>query len=177
MTFFRQFAAALISSLVLAAGPATAAGVVATIYTVGVDGVIWDAGTVTLENTPNGLLLTPDLAGLPPGEHGFHVHEKPSCNAAEQDGKMVPALAAGGLYDPRGGNRHGAPSDNDHLGDLPPLVVLADGSVHTPVLAPRLKLEDVRQHSLVINAGSDNHAGQAEALGGGGARLLCGAVW
>ncbi len=42
------------------------------------------------------------LTGLAPGLHGFHVHEKPSCDAATRDGVAVAALAAGGHLDPAG---------------------------------------------------------------------------
>ena len=28
-------------------------------------------GTVTFTDTPGGLLITPKLSGLPPGQHGF----------------------------------------------------------------------------------------------------------
>ncbi|HQR25100.1 MAG TPA: superoxide dismutase [Cu-Zn] SodC1, partial [Steroidobacteraceae bacterium] len=35
------------------------------------------AGHVTVTESKYGLVFTPDLAGLPPGLHGFHVHEKP----------------------------------------------------------------------------------------------------
>lgn len=61
----------------------------------GPDGPGKSIGTVTLEQTPYGALLTPDLADLPPGVHGFHLHQRPSCDAAEENGKSVPAGAAG----------------------------------------------------------------------------------
>lgn len=37
-----------------------------------------EIGTVTASDTKNGLLLTPQLSGLTPGLHGFHVHAKPA---------------------------------------------------------------------------------------------------
>src|SRR4051812_36391383 len=57
-------------------------------------------GTVSIEETPYGVVFTPSLTGLEPGVHGFHVHEKGSCAPDMKDGKPVPALAAGGHYDP-----------------------------------------------------------------------------
>ena len=63
-------------------------------------------GTITVSESPYGLVFTPALSGLPPGLHGFHVHEKGSCAAAEKDGAMVPGLAAGGHYDPAGTKKH-----------------------------------------------------------------------
>ena len=49
-------------------------------------------GTVTLEDTEYGLLLTSELTDLVPGVHGFHVHTNPDCDPAMKDGKAVPGL-------------------------------------------------------------------------------------
>src|SRR5690606_27878237 len=51
-------------------------------------------GTVTISQSPYGLVFTPDLQGLEPGIHGFHVHTEANCAAAEVDGKLTPAGAA-----------------------------------------------------------------------------------
>ena len=59
-------------------------------------GIGKSVGQVAVSETPYGVVFSPSLSGLPPGLHGFHVHENPSCEAKEKDGKMVPALAAGG---------------------------------------------------------------------------------
>jgi Cu-Zn family superoxide dismutase len=133
-------------------------------------------GTVRIVETPYGLAFYPDLKGLPPGLHGFHVHEKPACTPADKDGVAVAALAAGGHFDPQGTQRHGEPWGDGHLGDLPALYVAADGTASTPVLAPRLKLSDVRNRSLMMHAGGDNHSDQPAPLGGGGARVACGVI-
>ena len=62
-----------------------------------------------------------------------------------------------------------------HLGDLPALTVLHDGTATNPVLAPRLKkLDEVRGHSIMIHAGGDNHSDHPAPLGGGGPRMACG---
>lgn len=133
-------------------------------------------GSVNASQTPYGVLLTPHLSGLTPGLHGFHVHEKPDCGAAEKEGKKVAALAAGGHYDPASTDRHEGPYGAGHLGDLPALYVDQEGEATHPVLAPRLKLADLKGRSLMIHAGGDNYADQPEKLGGGGARLACGVV-
>lgn len=133
-------------------------------------------GTVRIVETPYGLAFYPQLTGLPPGLHGFHVHENPSCAPGEQGGNPVPALAAGGHLDPLGTKKHGEPWGDGHLGDLPALYVAADGSASNPVLAPRLKLSDVRNHALMVHAGGDNHADHPAPLGGGGLRMACGVI-
>ena len=89
---------------------------------------------------------------------------------------MVPALAAGGHLDPKETNRHREPWGDGHLGDLPPLYMTTDGTAVNPVHGPRLKLADVRNRSLMIHAGGDNHSDDPLPLGGGGARVACGVI-
>ena len=133
-------------------------------------------GTFSISASNYGLVFSPSLKGLPPGLHGFHVHENASCDPKEKDGKMVPALAAGGHYDPSGSKRHDTPWGDGHLGDLPPLFVDAAGNANQPVLAPRLKSADIVGRSLMIHIGGDNHADHPAPLGGGGARMACGVI-
>jgi superoxide dismutase, Cu-Zn family len=133
-------------------------------------------GTVSLADTPQGLKLTPALEGLQPGLHGFHVHDKPACGAEVKDGKPVAGLAAGGHYDPMMTGKHEGPTGKGHRGDLPALTVGKDGKATTPVVAPRLKVADVKGRSLMIHAGGDNYSDNPAALGGGGARVACGVI-
>lgn len=133
-------------------------------------------GHVKVSETQYGLVFTPELSGLPAGVHGFHVHEHASCEAKEKDGKLTPALAAGGHLDPAGTKRHGTPWGDGHLGDLPALYVGADGKATNPVLAPRLKMADLKGRALMVHAGGDNHSDHPAALGGGGARIACGVI-
>ena len=95
-----------------------------------------------------------------------------------KDGKLTAGLAAGGHWDPKGAKQHGYPwQDDAHLGDLPALTVLHDGTATNPVLAPRLKkLDEVRGHSIMIHAGGDNHSDHPAPLGGGGPRMACGVI-
>lgn len=155
---------------------ASAAELVVPMSLVEASGIGKQVGTIAVTDSDYGVVLTPRLAGLVPGLHGFHLHEKPSCGAQEKDGKMVPGLAAGGHFDPDRTNTHASPWGAGHLGDLPALYVGADGTAAYPVLAPRLKLTDIKGHSLMIHAGGDNHADHPEKLGGGGARVACGVV-
>jgi Cu-Zn family superoxide dismutase len=150
--------------------------VVIKINLVNENGIGKEIGTITAVDSRYGLLLTPQLSDLKPGMHGFHVHEKPDCSHAMKDGKEVAALAAGGHYDPDKTGRHEGPYGNGHLGDLPPLFVAADGKSTIPVLAPRLKVADIKGRSLMIHAGGDNYSDVPAPLGGGGARVACGVV-
>lgn len=133
-------------------------------------------GSVTIEETPYGLVFTPSLSGLEPGVHGFHVHEKGSCAPDMKDGKPGAALAAGGHYDPDNSKVHGLPWGTGHKGDLPALIVDAKGKATVPVLAPRLKLADIKGRALMIHVGGDNHSDHPMPLGGGGARMACAVI-
>ena len=135
-----------------------------------------DIGTISAADSRYGLVLTPSLHGLPPGLHGFHIHQNPSCEAKDKDGKTGAGLAAGGHLDPAKSNKHGEPWGDGHLGDLPPLYVDAAGNATQLVLAPRLKVADLAGHSIMVHAGGDNHADHPAPLGGGGARVACGVI-
>lgn len=145
------------------------------VYQVDAKGVGASIGTVTFKQTAKGLLITPALGKLSPGEHGFHIHENGSCEAAEKEGKMGAALAAGGHLNPEKVAHHGTPLDG-HLGDLPALTVNDKGFATTPVLAPRLKLSDIQGRAIMIHAGGDNYSDSPKPLGGGGDRVACGVI-
>lgn len=140
------------------------------------DGVGESIGTIQVkEYESGGVLFTPKLEGLEPGLHGFHMHQNATCESAKKDGKVVPAAAAGGHYNPNDGG-HNGPYEKGHMGDLPALYVDEDGNATTPVLAPRLDYSDISDRSLMIHAGGDNYSDNPETLGGGGARVACGVI-
>ncbi|MCF6767561.1 superoxide dismutase family protein [Thiotrichales bacterium 19S11-10] len=147
------------------------------LYQVTTKGLGPSIGTVILEDTQFGLLITPSLKGLTPGTHGFHIHQNPSCMPGEKDGKIIPALKAGGHFDPEKTNQHLGPyNPNGHLGDLPVLVVNENATATLPVLAPRLTLSEIHNRALMIHQDGDNYSDYPKALGGGGARVACGVI-
>jgi Cu-Zn family superoxide dismutase len=174
----KRFAIAVAGLFVCVAAQAADKSVVVPMTLVTANGTGAPVGKVTVSETAGGLVFTPDLKGLPPGEHGFHLHEKPSCAPGEKDGKVGAAIAAGGHYDPEHTGKHEGPeSTMGHEGDLPKITVGADGTDTTAVTAPRLtKLATLKGHALMIHAGGDNYSDKPEALGGGGARIACGVV-
>lgn len=126
-------------------------------------------GTVKADDTIYGVLFTPHLSHLSPGIHGFHVHDAPFCSHQGMD--------AGGHLDPDHTGKHKGPYEGGgHLGDLPVLIVNEKGEATLPVLAPRLKLDTIKGHSLMIHAGGDNYSDKPEKMGGGGARMACGVI-
>jgi Cu-Zn family superoxide dismutase len=145
-------------------------------YKINVNGVGAEIGTVMFQITRRGLRIEPALGGLPPGEHGFHVHEKPDCGPGEKDGMMVAGLAAGGHFDPDAAGKHMGPEGAGHRGDLPILKVDADGNATEVMFAEHLTVEDLRGRSIMIHEGGDNYSDLPKPLGGGGARIACGVV-
>lgn len=126
-------------------------------------------GTIRLDDTIYGLMVTPKLHGLPTGAHGFAVYTVASCDNY--------ANAAAGHYDPLRSFQHHGPYHGDgHLGDLPLLIVGVDGRASVPVLAPRLKLTDVKNRSLVIIAGSDNYSDEVMKVNNSKRRIACGVI-
>ena len=173
--FSFAIAAGIVSGL-LSAG-ASAASVQVDVKKVGADGAGDSIGTITFRDTTDiGLVVIPNLKGLEPGAHGFHIHENADCGTHSKDGKTVPGGAAGGHYDPENTGRHAGPVGNGHLGDLPELLVDPDGNARMAVVAPRLQVPDLVGRTVMIHEGGDNYSDEPKPLGGGGARVACGVI-
>lgn len=126
-------------------------------------------GTITFENGCYGLIIKPELHGLKPGMHGFHIHQNPDCTNL--------GMNAGSHFDPENTGKHLGPYDKKgHLGDLPPLFVDKKGKATLTLLAPRLNMRDLPGHSIIIHADGDNFSDTPKPLGGGGKRVACGVV-
>jgi len=160
----------------LAAPAAFAVEPPVTIYALTDTGVGDPIGIITLSDSSAGLVLTPKLSNLPPGQHGIHVHALPDCRAVEKEGKSVAGLAAGGHFDPAQTGKHLGPAGEGHKGDLPALTVDDKGNATQPLTAPHLTSADLKGHAVVIHQGGDNYSDEPKPLGGGGPRIACGVV-
>jgi Cu-Zn family superoxide dismutase len=166
-----------VASFLLAASPATAATVTATINSISATGVGATLGTVIFADSTTGLVITPKLSGLPPGEHGFHIHEKGGCGPGMNQGKPAAGFAAGRHYDPAHTKKHQGPlSTAGHRGGLPVLVVDNRGDATEAVTAPHLTVAEIRGRSIMVHTGGDNYSDTPAPLGGGGARIACGVI-
>ena len=133
-----------------------------------------DAGSVTLTQTPTGVLLSLTVKGLPAGEHAFHVHAVGKCEE--------PFTSAGGHFNP-GNKKHGllAP-DGAHAGDMPNLHIPASGELSVEVHNPMITLEKDKPNSVfdndgsavIIHAGKDDY--KTDPTGEAGGRIACGVV-
>lgn len=171
-----KFTRLLIASVLFGSMPAYATEKVVAVRAISEAGVGKIIGILKLSDSAQGLIITPDLAELPVGERGFHIHENPSCATLEKDGKKIAGLGAGGHYDPSHSGKHEGPTGAGHSGDLPALVVAADGTATQSIIAPRLRIIDVIDRAVIIHAGSDNYSDDPKPLGGGGARIACGII-
>lgn len=176
------FAAAL---LLAAAAWAEDGKIVVTMHKVGVTGLGAKAGTITFSDGPYGLVIQPDLEGVPPGPHATHVHVNPDCGPSGSGAKVVVAGAAGGHLDPAKTGKDLGPYLEGSLGDLPNTFVESDGTATIPSVAPRLKLADLKGRSIMLHANPDRYAPLAgmpvktpfdRENPGSGARILCGIV-
>lgn len=133
-------------------------------------------GSVSFEQTPSGMLhLTLDMEGLPPGAHGFHIHETGKCSA--EDGFK----SAGGHY--AGDMEHGIESPKGpHPGDFPNVVVGEDGVLKTEFFTDQLSLGtdgenplmDEDGSAVVLHAKADDYKSQPS--GDAGDRIACGVI-
>ena len=158
----------LLASAMLAAGAAGAyaADSAAAKFT-GADGT--DHGTLTLTSTPNGVLITGELTGVPAGAHGFHFHTTGACEP--------PFESAGGHFNPDD-HQHGMKNpQGKHSGDLPNVLVPASGAATVEHFAVGLTLENLSGEdgtSLVVHADADDYS--ADPAGNAGDRIACGVV-
>lgn len=166
------------ASILMATAQASAADLQVDLHKTTTAGLGEKAGTVTISSQDGGANFAVYLKGLEPNSvHGFHIHANGSCDPKEKNGKIVPALAAGGHWDPEETGKHEGPTGNGHLGDLPSIKANGEGHIDVTVSAPRIHdISTLKGHAVMVHAGGDNYSDHPKKLGGGGARMLCGVV-
>lgn len=111
-----------------------------------VNGAGDEIGTVTLTEDGGGVVVRVEARDLEPGFHGLHVHATGRCDG--------PGFTSAGGHHAGDGDAHGA-----HDGDLPSLLVGADGTARLETRTDRLtldELDDADGAALVVHAGPDN---------------------
>jgi Cu-Zn family superoxide dismutase len=134
--------------------------------------------------------VTVNVTGLPPGWHGFHIHAKGVCDPKSIDPATgSPFFSAGGHFN------LGSRSHPDHSGDLPALLVAADGTGAASAVTDRFRVRQLFDRdgsAIMIHDGPDNQANipdryrqadgtpgpDADTLktGDSGARIACGVI-
>ncbi|KKB42848.1 superoxide dismutase family protein [Bacillus thermotolerans] len=131
--------------------------------------------TATMEETEEGVSIKLEASNLPPGEHGFHIHEAGKCEAPDFE-------SAGGHFNPTDASHGMNHEEGPHAGDLQNLVVEEDGTAVLDTVADKVtftvgeenSLLDEDGSALVIHEKADD--GESQPSGDAGARIACGAI-
>lgn len=128
-------------------------------------------GTVHFQEMRDGSVeVKIDLTGVPPGVHGFHVHDKGDCS---DNGN-----AAGGHFNPMS-MPHAAPdAASHHAGDFGNVTAAENGEVHTTFttrwITVRAASTSVVGRAVILHANPDDLATQP--TGNAGGRIACGMI-
>ena len=131
-------------------------------------------GIATLMESPEGVRVAVQAYNLPPGLHGFHIHETGKCDAPD-------FKSAGGHFNPYG-NKHGLKNpEGPHAGDMYNLLVGPEGTASAVMIAPlamlgsgQNSLFDKDGSAIVIHAGPDDY--RTDPTGDSGDRIACGVI-
>ena len=136
-------------------------------------------GSVSFTQIGAKVSIVTQVNNLPPGFHGFHVHSVGACDAAGE----LPFSSAGSHHD-------ASVTHPGHAGDLPVLLVMADGTGLLTVVTDRFtvsSLLDADGSAVIVHANADNYANiperygitvdeQTTGTGDAGTRIACGIV-
>ena len=131
------------------------------------------SGKITAVPMGDGVHLTGTVGGLPPNSsHGFHVHEKGDCSAAD-------ATSAGPHFNPFGTAHGKAETGAHHAGDMDNVAANAEGVVAVDVHVKGVTLgggavNDIAGRALIVHAAPDDYSSQP--AGNAGARVACGII-
>jgi superoxide dismutase, Cu-Zn family len=128
-------------------------------------------GTLTLTDMDGGVHISGELTGVPNGEHGFHIHETGTCDAAAK------FESAGAHFEP-GTKKHGTENpEGPHAGDLMNVTADDDGKVGVDLHNTNVTLEqllDTDGAALVLHADPDDY--KTDPSGNSGDRFACGVI-
>jgi len=128
------------------------------------------SGQVSFREETEGVRVVADIKGLTPGQHGFHIHEKGDCSAADFS-------SAGGHFNPTG-MKHGAPTDPDHhMGDFGNLTANEQGEARFERVVNWLSFKGTNSfvgRAVIVHAKADDLTSQP--AGNAGGRIACGVI-
>jgi Cu-Zn family superoxide dismutase len=119
-------------------------------------------GTVVFVQKGSDVEVTAHVAGLTPGAHGFHIHEKGDCSAPD-------GMSAGGHFNPHKGPHH--------AGDMPMLETDGYGNARLVAVLPGLTLagaNGIVGKGVIVHAAPDDF--KTQPTGNSGARMACGVI-
>lgn len=131
------------------------------------------SGKLILVPMQGGVHVSGEIGGFSPGgSHGFHIHEKGDCSAAD-------ASSAGGHFNPAGQPHGRAMQGAHHAGDSDNIVADANGvaKIDTHIMGVSLgggAGNDIAGRAFVVHAVADDYTSQPS--GNAGARVACGVI-
>ncbi len=122
-----------------------------------------------------GVVIHIKASGLSAGRHGMHFHNVGACDGETKfksaKGHIAPSNAPHGYLHPEG----------PHEGNLPNLIVSADGTAEVEIYSTMVSVRDGPAalldpdgSALVIHENPDDH--MTQPIGGAGGRVACGVV-
>jgi Cu-Zn family superoxide dismutase len=131
-------------------------------------------GTAIFTQKSNGVQLELKATNLPPGVHGFHIHNVGTCDAPD-------FKTAGPHFNPEG-KQHGWDNpQGHHLGDMHNITVAASGKATVKAFIAGATLGDGPNSlfhpggtALVIHEKPDDN--KSDPAGNAGARIACGVI-
>jgi len=128
------------------------------------------SGAVHFTQEGSGVHVVADVSGVPPGKHGFHLHETGVCTAPDYK-------SAGGHWNPGHAGHACMPVEPRHAGDLGNITVGSDGKGHLDVILSGVSVsgaDSVIGKAVVLHAAEDDC--KTQPTGNAGGRLACGVV-
>jgi superoxide dismutase, Cu-Zn family len=126
-------------------------------------------GTITFTKSGDDVEVTGDIQNLSPGKHGFHIHEKGDCSAAD-------ASSAGAHFNPTH-QHHGGPGTSErHNGDLGNIEADKSGTAHVQWKG-KMSLsgaDSIIGKSAVVHEKEDDL--KSDPSGNSGSRIACGVI-
>ena len=128
-------------------------------------------GEVKFTQVGSRVRVTAEITGLSPGAHGFHIHEKGDCSAAD-------GMSTGGHFNPQS-KKHGAPNTPDrHAGDLGNLTADQSGKATLTMMVDGISIgkgmDGVIGRGLIVHANADDL--KTDPTGNAGGRYGCGVI-
>jgi Cu-Zn family superoxide dismutase len=127
------------------------------------------SGTVTFTKSGDDVQVVADIQGLKPGKHGFHLHEKGDCSAAD-------AASAGAHFNPTKQHHGGPMTAEHHTGDFGNIEADASGKAHLDWKG-KMQLsgaDSIIGKSVVVHEKEDDL--KTDPSGNSGARIACGVI-